>query len=76
CFRLPVEERNNIINGTEVLSQVELKYRHKVLYSRFKKDSKHLFNLDIDSTLQSTYECISSHDHKFGDYLCNHRGVE
>ncbi|MDN2487463.1 N-6 DNA methylase [Kosakonia sacchari] len=76
CFRLPVEERNNIINGTDKLSLVELKYRHKVLYSRFNNDPKHLFNLDVDSTLQNTYECISSHDLKFGDFLCNHRGVE
>lgn len=76
CFRLPVEERNNIINGNKTLSSVELNYRHKVKFSRFNNDPNCLFNLDIDSTLQSTYELIASHNCKFGEYLCNHRGVE
>lgn len=76
CFRLPVEERNNIINGNKTLSSVELNYMHKVKFSRFNNDPNCLFNLDIDSTLQSTYELIASHNCKFGEYLCNHRGVE
>lgn len=76
CFRLPVEERNNIINGNKTLGSVELNYMHKVKFSRFNNDPNCLFNLDIDSTLQSTYELIASHNCKFGEYLCNHRGVE
>ena len=76
CFRLPAEEKNNVINGTNTLSAIEKKYLHKVAISRFNVEPDYLFNLDIDSTLEKTYQKIASNKNKLGDYLDNHRGVE
>ncbi|HDT2999067.1 TPA: N-6 DNA methylase [Proteus mirabilis] len=76
CFRLPLDEKDKILKGVEVLSNIEGKYLHKVNVSRFLSTREFLFNLDVDSTFEKTYKKISIQSKKFHDYLINYRGIE
>jgi len=76
CFRLSVEHRNLILSGNTDFHVAESDLSHKVEQSRFYKNKNFLFNIDIDSKLESTYNKIVSQTHTLNDYLSSARGVE
>jgi adenine-specific DNA-methyltransferase len=76
CFRLSVEYRNLILSGNATFKLAEERLSHKVEQNRFLNNKNYLFNIDIDSNLQKTFQTITSHSDNFAKYLTSTRGVE
>jgi adenine-specific DNA-methyltransferase len=76
CFRLSVEYRNLILAGNATFQLAEEKLSHKVEQRRFLNNKNYLFNIDIDSNLEKTFQNITLHSDNFAKYLTSTRGVE
>lgn len=76
CFRLTVEQRNLILYGKTSFEEAEKKLSHMVNQFRFASNKNYLFNIDINSDLESTYNKILTQNNTLYDYLNGSRGVE
>ncbi len=76
CFRLPVDHRELILAGKKDFHSSEVELCHKVEQSRFSNNRDALFNIDIDLSLEGTFNKINEHHATLGNYLCGSRGVE
>ena len=71
-----MEQRNQILSGETNFHCSEAKLSHKVEQIRFQKNRNSLFNIDIDSELEATYNKILMHSDCMKKYLTSSRGVE
>lgn len=76
CFRLTPEDRKLILCGKKKFSESEAALLHTVEQDRFIKNIGLSFNIDLDNTLEKTFNKISSQKCSLKDYLVSSRGVE
>ena len=76
CFRLPPEERKLILKGESNFHDIEKSLSHPVLQSRFLKNNGYTFNIDLNKSLEITFNKITSAAGILKKHLSSTRGVE
>ncbi len=76
CFRLPPDEKKLIMSGHMTFHEAENKLSHPVNQNRFLKNNGHSFNIDLNTSLENTFNKIVSSSNSLSNYLSSTRGIE
>jgi len=76
CFRLSSEYKKSVITNELTLEKVEQELEHKVPQSRFYNNRDCVFDIDLKTIEQKTFDKIKNNSFPFKVYVTNTRGAE
>ena len=76
CFRLTAGYKRKVISNELSLESVEREMSHKVHQSRFTQNKNYIFDIDLKTVEQKTFEKIQRSNQYLGLFVSNTRGAE
>ena len=76
CFRLTSSYKRQVIARELSLEEVETELKHKVPQSRFLENDNYVFDIDLKTDEQHTFDKIQLNSFQLKEYVKNTRGAE
>ena len=76
CFRLTSSYKRQVIARELSLEEVEKELKHTVPQSRFLENDNFIFDIDLKTTEQQTFDKIQGNSFQIKEYVKNTRGAE